>query len=142
MAQAPGYRKLMDWTHAPIMPTPGAVGQIMQTIARQLDINVVGVDIGGATTDMFSVFSEVFNRTVSANLGMSYSISNVLAKLVRTAFYAGSHSISKRLIYATNQNQILGQRPFHSCWKSSRLNRPLHEKAPRHCATPRVSRRP
>ena len=80
MAQAPGYSKLMDWTHAPIMPTPGAVGQIMQTIARQLDINVVGVDIGGATTDMFSVFSEVFNRTVSANLGMSYSISNVLAE--------------------------------------------------------------
>ena len=80
MAQAPGYRKLMDRTHAPIMPTPGAVGQIMQTIARQLDINVVGVDIGGATTDMFSVFSEVFNRTVSANLGMSYSISNVLAE--------------------------------------------------------------
>lgn len=80
MAQAPGYRKLMEWTGAPIMPTPGAVGQIMQTIARQLDINVVGVDIGGATTDMFSVFSEVFNRTVSANLGMSYSISNVLAE--------------------------------------------------------------
>ena len=52
----------------------------MQTIARQLDINVVGVDIGGATTDVFSVFSEVFNRTVSANLGMSYSISNVLAE--------------------------------------------------------------
>jgi uncharacterized protein (TIGR01319 family) len=80
MAQAPGYRKLMDWTGAPIMPTPGAVGQIMQTIARQQEINVVGVDIGGATTDVFSVFGEVFNRTVSANLGMSYSISNVLAE--------------------------------------------------------------
>src|SRR5262249_22280093 len=25
MAQAPGYRKLMTWTDAPIMPTPGAV---------------------------------------------------------------------------------------------------------------------
>ena len=80
MAQAPGYRKLMGWTGAPIMPTPGAVGQIMQTIARQQDINVVGVDIGGATTDVFSVFGEIFNRTVSANLGMSYSISNVLAE--------------------------------------------------------------
>jgi uncharacterized protein (TIGR01319 family) len=80
MAQAPGYRKLMGWTGAPIMPTPGAVGQIMQTIARQQGINVVGVDIGGATTDVFSVFGEVFNRTVSANLGMSYSISNVLAE--------------------------------------------------------------
>ena len=80
MAQAPGYRKLMDWTSAPIMPTPGAVGEIMQTIARQQEINVVGVDIGGATTDVFSVFDGIFNRTVSANLGMSYSVSNVLAE--------------------------------------------------------------
>ena len=79
MAQAPGYPKLMGWTGAPIMPTPGAVGAIMQTISRRQGINVVGVDIGGATTDVFSVFGEVFNRTVSANLGMSYSISNVLA---------------------------------------------------------------
>ncbi len=28
MAQAPGYKKLMSWTDAPIMPTPGAVGEI------------------------------------------------------------------------------------------------------------------
>ncbi len=80
MAQAPGYRKLMGWTGAPIMPTPGAVGLMMQTVARQQGINVVGVDIGGATTDVFSVFGDLFNRTVSANLGMSYSISNVLAE--------------------------------------------------------------
>jgi len=80
MAQAPGYKKLMSWTDAPIMPTPGAVGFIMETIARRDGIDLVGVDIGGATTDVFSVFGGVFNRTVSANLGMSYSISNVLAE--------------------------------------------------------------
>ena len=85
MAHAPGYRKLISWTDAPIMPTPGAVGSIMQTIAAQQNIEVVGVDIGGATTDVFSVFKNqegeaIFNRTVSANLGMSYSISNVLAE--------------------------------------------------------------
>lgn len=80
MAQAPGYDKLMTWTDAPIMPTPGAVGRIMQTIARNKKINVLGVDIGGATTDVFSVFDGIFNRTVSANLGMSYSVSNVLAE--------------------------------------------------------------
>ncbi len=84
MAQAPGYKKLMSWTDAPIMPTPGAVGLIIQTIARQYNIEAVGVDIGGATTDVFSVFrpddQPVFNRTVSANLGMSYSISNVFAE--------------------------------------------------------------
>ncbi len=80
MAQAPGYDKLMTWTDAPIMPTPGAVGLIMQTIARKKGINILGVDIGGATTDVFSVFDGIFNRTVSANLGMSYSVSNVLAE--------------------------------------------------------------
>ena len=85
MAHAPGYRKLIDWTDAPIMPTPGAVGEIIQTVAAQQDIAVVGVDIGGATTDVFSVFKNreaeaIFNRTVSANLGMSYSVSNVLAE--------------------------------------------------------------
>jgi uncharacterized protein (TIGR01319 family) len=80
MAQAPGYRKLMEWVGVPIMPTPGAVGNIIQTIAKQHGLNVIGVDIGGATTDVFSVFGETFNRTVSANLGMSYSISNVLAE--------------------------------------------------------------
>jgi len=80
MAQAPGYRKLMTWTDAPIMPTPGAVGMIMKRIADEEGIEVVGVDIGGATTDIFSVFQGIFNRTVSANLGMSYSVSNVFAE--------------------------------------------------------------
>jgi len=80
MAQAPGYRKLMGWTDAPIMPTPGAVGLIIKTIADMNQIEAVGVDIGGATTDIFSVFQGVFNRTVSANLGMSYSVSNVFAE--------------------------------------------------------------
>jgi len=80
MAQAPGYNKLMSWTDVPIMPTTGAVGSIIQTIAEVEKTQVVGVDIGGATTDIFSVFQNKFNRTVSANLGMSYSVSNVLAE--------------------------------------------------------------
>jgi len=80
MAHAPGYKKLMKWTDVPIMPTPGAVGLLIEKVARKENIEVLGVDIGGATTDIFSVFQGVFNRTVSANLGMSYSISNVLAE--------------------------------------------------------------
>jgi len=80
MQQAPGYRKLMSWTDAPIMPTPGAVGSLIEMVAQKENISVVGVDIGGATTDIFSVFQKQFNRTVSANLGMSYSICNVLAE--------------------------------------------------------------
>jgi uncharacterized protein (TIGR01319 family) len=88
MAHAPGYKKLQTWTDAPIMPTPGAVGLLIEKIGRSENIEILGVDIGGATTDVFSVFRDhqaegeplVFNRTVSANLGMSYSISNVLVE--------------------------------------------------------------
>lgn len=89
MAHAPGYSKLMSWTDVPIMPTPGAVGLLIENMGKSQKIDVLGVDIGGATTDIFSVFrtvneqdeeERVFNRTVSANLGMSYSVSNVLAE--------------------------------------------------------------
>lgn len=80
MQQAPGYGKLSSWTDSGIMSTPNAVGKIIQTIAEQFNINVLAVDIGGATTDVFSVFGGTFNRTVSANLGMSYSICNVLTE--------------------------------------------------------------
>jgi len=80
MQQAPGYSKLMEMVDAPIVPTPGAVGMLIERVARMENIEVLGVDIGGATTDVFSVFKGIFNRTVSANLGMSYSISNVMVE--------------------------------------------------------------
>lgn len=83
MQQAPGYSKLLEWTSEEIMATPNAVGKLLKEYAENEKINLLGVDIGGATTDVFSVFltdsgERIYNRTVSANLGMSYSICNVL----------------------------------------------------------------
>lgn len=83
MQQAPGYSKLLEWTSEEVMATPNAVGKLLKEYAENEGINILGVDIGGATTDVFSVFKNVtgervYNRTVSANLGMSYSICNVL----------------------------------------------------------------
>jgi uncharacterized protein (TIGR01319 family) len=83
MQQAPGYSKLLEWTSEEVMATPNAVGKLLKEYAENEKINILGVDIGGATTDVFSVFvnntgERVYNRTVSANLGMSYSICNVL----------------------------------------------------------------
>lgn len=83
MSHSPGYDKLLDWTSVPIKPTPAAVGEVIADYARYSGQQVLCADIGGATTDIFSVFrnqqgQEVFNRTVSANLGMSYSMANVL----------------------------------------------------------------
>lgn len=78
MAMAPGYQKLRDWVDADIMPTPAAAGQVMQALSASRGINMLGMDIGGATTDIFSVVNGTFTRSVSANLGMSYSAGNVL----------------------------------------------------------------
>ncbi|MBI4243571.1 MAG: glutamate mutase L [Planctomycetes bacterium] len=99
MQQAPGYDKLLTWTDVPIMPTPAAVGLIIQKIARKLNMNVIGVDIGGATTDVFSVYEGKFNRTVSANLGMSYSISNVMKE-------TGIENILKWVPFSADEKKV------------------------------------
>jgi len=78
MSHAPGYDKLLASTSIEIMPTPHAVGLMTQAAAKARGFDLLAVDIGGATTDVFSVCQGIFNRTVSANLGMSYSVSNVL----------------------------------------------------------------
>jgi len=78
MSHAPGYDKLMKWTDVDIMPTPAGEGIAMQLIADRYQRNVIGVGLGGATTNIYSIFDKRFVRSVSANLGMSYSISNVL----------------------------------------------------------------
>jgi uncharacterized protein (TIGR01319 family) len=78
MQQAPGFADLLGWTDAPVMPTPSAVGAILRLHAERERQNVLAVDIGGATTDVFSIVGGAFNRTVSANLGVSYSAAFVL----------------------------------------------------------------
>jgi uncharacterized protein (TIGR01319 family) len=78
MSHAPGYTKLMKWTDVDIMPTPAGEGMAMQLIADTYKENVLGVGLGGATTNVYSVMDGRFVRSVSANLGMSYSVTNVM----------------------------------------------------------------
>jgi uncharacterized protein (TIGR01319 family) len=102
MSHAPGYTKLMEWTDVPIMPTPAGEGMMVQLISETLKEDTLGVGLGGATTNVYSVMeltrkvedwerrankdlAQVFElterkfvRSVSANLGMSYSICNVM----------------------------------------------------------------
>lgn len=104
MSHSPGYGKLLSWSPVPVMPTPAAVGDMVQSYAHRTDQNVLCVDIGGATTDVFSVFRDksgqkVFNRTVSANLGMSYSVANVLVE-------AGADHIQRWLPFELSETEL------------------------------------
>jgi uncharacterized protein (TIGR01319 family) len=102
MQQAPGFARLVEWTGAPVMPTPSAVGQILQLFARRRGISVLSVDIGGATTDVFSVVGERLNRTVSANLGVSYSAAFVLEE-------AGLEGVARWLPFAIDPGRLRDQ---------------------------------
>lgn len=106
MSHAPGYKKLLTWSPVPIIPTPAAVGEMVQKAAANFNMQILAVDIGGATTDVFSVFlggddekTPIFNRTVSANLGMSYSVANVLIE-------AGVDAIERWLPFPLSANEL------------------------------------
>ncbi len=99
MAHAPGYYKLTEWVMAPVMPTPAGEGMMFRTIARMWKINVLGVGLGGATTNVYSVYEGKFVRTVSANLGMSYSICNVLKE-------AGTENIMRWLPFKVDEREL------------------------------------
>jgi len=102
MSHAPGYDKLIAASPVDIMSTPHAVGVMSEEAAKRRNIDLLAVDIGGATTDVFSVCEGVFNRTVSANLGMSYSVSNVLLE-------AGIENICRWLPFASDPDRIRGR---------------------------------
>ena len=80
MQQAPGYKAVSSQVSDPVIPTPLGVMEALKLIAESEDKNILAVDIGGATTDVYSNIFGKFYRTVSANYGMSYNICNIFAK--------------------------------------------------------------
>ncbi|MBL7168980.1 glutamate mutase L [Candidatus Bathyarchaeota archaeon] len=99
MSHAPGYSKLMKWTDVGIMPTPAGEGIAMQLIASSFKENVLGVGLGGATTNVYSVVGDRFVRSVSANLGMSYSVTNVMKE-------AGIENIMRWLPFDLDEEDV------------------------------------
>ena len=99
MSNAPGYDTLKREVTQTILPTPSAVGEILTRYAQHSQNNILCVDIGGATTDVFSVVDGRFVRSVSANYGMSYSIGNVAA-------VAGFENISRWLPATVNTRRM------------------------------------
>jgi uncharacterized protein (TIGR01319 family) len=99
MSHAPGYTRLMKWTDVDIMPTPAGEGMAMQLIANTYNLNVLGVGLGGATTNVYSVMDGRFVRSVSANLGMSYSVTNVMKE-------AGIENIMRWIPFNLDEEEV------------------------------------
>lgn len=78
IVHSPGYEKLSGWVDEPIMPSQAAIGRLLYAYALKRDVNLVAVDVGGATTDVYSVFNGTFNRSLNADIGLTYGIGNIM----------------------------------------------------------------
>jgi len=75
---SPGYDKLVKWLDQTIVPTQAAIGNILYAYALEKQVNLLAVDVGGATTDVYSVYNGNFNRSLNADVGLTYGVSNVM----------------------------------------------------------------
>lgn len=80
VSNAPGFAQLRSLSRHPIVPSTGATSRLTELVAKLGQQDLLVVSVGDATTDVFSVFSERFTRTVSANLGLGHGIANVAVK--------------------------------------------------------------
>ena len=78
IVHSPGYDKLVEWVEGKIIPTQAAIGKILYAYAQERGVNLLAVDVGGATTDVYSVYDGIFNRSLNANIGLTYGISNIM----------------------------------------------------------------
>ncbi|NOQ21984.1 MAG: hypothetical protein GQ565_04950, partial [Candidatus Aegiribacteria sp.] len=99
MERAPGYSELKNYVISDILPTPVGVENILKLYSNHVGTSVLMMDMGGATTDIFSCITGEYSRTVAANTGMSYSIANVLSK-------AGIKSLMKYLPEGFDEDRV------------------------------------
>jgi len=109
MSEAPGYERIKSWVASPIRPTPAALANLLEMISRDLKQSIMAIDMGGATTDVFTAVDGKVFRTVSANLGMSYSIRNV----AETSGIATIKELSAQGIEETELWNRIGNKQMH-----------------------------
>ena len=80
ISHSPGYESLAKWVTRPILPTQAAIGKILFDYAERRRVNLLAVNAGGSTTDIYSVYRGVFNRSLDADVGLEYGALNILKK--------------------------------------------------------------
>lgn len=99
MERAPGYSELKNFVISDILPTPAGVENMLRLYSGHTGENILMMDMGGATTDIFSCITGEYNRTVAANTGMSYSMANILRR-------SGMELLRKHLPGAFDEDQV------------------------------------
>ena len=78
LVHSPGFDRVTSWSSSKVLPSQAAVGKILYSYAQEENMNLICVDVGGDTTDVYSVFDGIFNRSLNADIGLTYGLSNIL----------------------------------------------------------------
>jgi hypothetical protein len=78
LIHSPGFPKLNKWTNERIVPSQAVIAKMFFEYAQRKSANLIAVDLNGDTTDIYSVFDGIFNRSLNAGIGLTYGICNVL----------------------------------------------------------------
>jgi len=92
MARLAGFGQLGTWTRVSTLPSADALGLVVRFLARQYDTSVVGVNVGGDATSLFSARDGRFQPLVWPGLGVGTGTLGVWE-------HAGHRAITRWLPY-------------------------------------------
>lgn len=78
MEELPGFRTLANWSSGAVIPKSETFAHTIRYLARAGDINVLGVDVGGATTTVATVVDDQLDLVVRRDVGLSHHAPGVL----------------------------------------------------------------
>ena len=81
MGRLPGFGTLASWSSVPVLPTAKAHAYAIQYLSQLDEINVLGVDVGGATSTLASRVDGQLELAIRSDLGMSYNAARLLEEV-------------------------------------------------------------
>lgn len=81
MDRVPGFGELKAWVSTPVLPTAEGFGVVLRYLARLSELDVLGVDVGGVTTQLAGVIDGQYGSTVNAELGVGYGLGSILEQV-------------------------------------------------------------
>ncbi|MBI5030545.1 MAG: glutamate mutase L [Chloroflexi bacterium] len=76
----PGLTALTQWTPTTVTSTARAFENVVRFLARRHNINVLGIDLGGAWTTVVSARKNAYASFVRANLGLGQGIEGLIRR--------------------------------------------------------------
>jgi uncharacterized protein (TIGR01319 family) len=81
MERVPGFGNLASWSTVQVLPAARALVHSIRYLAELDGINVLGVDVGGASVTAAAVVDQELELVVRSDLGLSYNAARTLERV-------------------------------------------------------------